>query len=167
MKGSDLAKLALAIASVVTAITIVLLSGSHTKTPNIAEQNDWFLDLKTGKLFAAKGTNIPPIDAESGSGQGVRAIVVGCGDCSEANRTIAYIQMFTDEARAIKAMPLSKNPDEHLSRMEKLQQGTLVAQPAAAGKVPRWTPMSTPEGLALEARSRTLCREPNQVFCEP
>lgn len=60
----------------------------------------WYYDLNTDKLFPAKAGLIPPIDAPSGPHKesdqpaGVKAHVLGCNDCSDSNRFIAWLEAY-------------------------------------------------------------------------
>ena len=65
----------------------------------------WYYDLNTNKLFAGEPGQIPPIDAPSGPHKqtqkpaGVKAHVLGCGDCSDKNIIISYLEAFPPKVR--------------------------------------------------------------------
>ncbi|NQU09161.1 hypothetical protein HQ590_00095 [bacterium] len=70
-----------------------------------APSQDWFYDLNTQQLFAAPLGTIPPVAAPSGplpdgKPAGVRAYVYSCGACEPAALYVAYLETYTNEARA-------------------------------------------------------------------
>lgn len=60
----------------------------------------YFYDLQSGELFEAPVESKAPIDAPSGANNGVRARVFACGECTSSDRTPAYLEKYTDQAKA-------------------------------------------------------------------
>jgi len=131
---------------------------------------EWYYDLNTGQLFAAPLGEIPPIAAPSGplpdgSPAGVRAHVYGCGDCSEANRTIAYLETYTPEDRqrlqALLKIQFGKEPPSADSGfMAGPEDGILLAGQGSLVKRPEdadWVRRIHPEGQALVSDSLPRC----------
>ncbi len=151
--------------AVVTVAAVVLLlvalsaiiwqnSGSNRGGGRI--ENIYFYDMGSGQLFSGKASGIPPITAESG-GEGVRAYVYGCGDCSETNRYIAYLEKNTPEAKA--AMEKMQNPDANNPEGQApeeydpmITQGVLVRAVEGGQWVPMYSEMGQKITGALEGK---------------
>lgn len=60
----------------------------------------FFYDLETGKRFASQLGGVPPIDAPSGPGNGVRAEVFACGSCDDADaQFIGWLERYPADAK--------------------------------------------------------------------
>ena len=82
-----------------------------------APRNVFFMDVSNGELFPAPVNSIPPIDAPSGPGNGVKAYVYTCGSCSKSEWFIAYVQKYTPEARE-KLIELNRRMEQAASDPE-------------------------------------------------
>jgi hypothetical protein len=88
-------------ASVLTLLVIIGLSMPKKTIKTVREYNEqgWFYDLNTGKLFVAESDTVPPIDAPSGAmpdgkPAGVRAYVFSYADePNETNRFIGFLEI--------------------------------------------------------------------------
>jgi hypothetical protein len=91
----------------VIAVLVVLLQKDDDQVRPV-QTTGWYYDLKKNELFVGVASQLPPIPAPSDQGtqdkSGVRAVVFACGSCAvEADRFIAYLERFTDEARQANA----------------------------------------------------------------
>ncbi|MHC4741042.1 MAG: hypothetical protein ACYS8Z_03975 [Planctomycetota bacterium] len=91
---------ALAGASVLLLLIVIVKLSWPEHVPQVAEpEKEWYYDLNTGELFAAKRGLTPPIDAPSGplpdgSPAGVRAYVLSfVSDPNEDERFIAFLEI--------------------------------------------------------------------------
>ncbi len=117
----------------------------------------YYYDLGNGQLFAAKATELPPIDAASGPGNGVRAYVYGCGDCSEANRFIAYLEKFTPEAKAMqeKMMNPDPNADPNMApELRDMEDGGTLVRAVEGGQ---WVTMYSEAGMKVSSELEGKC----------
>ncbi len=130
----------------------------------------YFYDLGTDQLFAAPATELPPIDAPSGAGNGVRVYVYGCGDCSDANRFIAYLEKYTPHAKAAQEKLMNVGPDADpnlaLGYDDLMMEGGLLVRAVKGGP---WVPMYSDEGMkiASEVLDEDKCKGTRLVPCLP
>jgi hypothetical protein len=86
-----LQKKSLVVAVLVILVVLVIVvrwDSGHDASENLR----WFYDVQSGELFTHDGNVQPPILAPSG-GEGVLAIVYGCGGCDDpSGRQIAYLE---------------------------------------------------------------------------
>jgi hypothetical protein len=118
----------------------------------------WYYDLGTGELYAAAADAVPPIEAPSG-GDGVRAIVVSCDQCSDASqRQIVYLEKWSQEDRAYLMAP-----DDAGDRAE---PAPLVATP---GQAVQWVDMESPQGRAIVAAANAVYQQCPETYrrCRP
>lgn len=100
----------------------------------------YFYDPGTQTLFTGSGDAMPPIPAPSDSGDeasGVRAQVFACGGCpsnlsgtsvdelDEHGAFIAYLEMYTEEARAA-AEREATTPEEEMAQFQAMEAGHMV-----------------------------------------
>ncbi len=143
------------VALIVLAVAVFRILGMMAPPHGV---NAWYYDLGTGELFAATADAVPPIDAPSGSG-GVRAIVVSCGQCSDASeREIAYLEKWSREDR-----DYLMAPDDAGERAEPVP---LVAVP---GEDMAWVAMESPQGRAVVASANAFYQQcpDNYRRCRP
>lgn len=158
-------QLAAAVAAAIAIIALIILLFT-TRTPPLRDQG-WFFDLGTGELFTADHTGIPPIAAPSGAGQGVRAVILGCGGCGESQRHLAWLEAYTAPAR--KALQVKQEAQVELSPDQEasIAAGLLIARPPQ-GSPPRWMPESSPEAATFTAGVLSgLCNGSKPVLCVP
>lgn len=125
----------------------------------------WFYDVKAKRLFPASDLSVPPINSPSGPGTGVRAQVFSCGDCSEQNRFIAYLEMLTpDGKQAVEAQMKSSGSQTGIGfALEKLPFAVLVRSPDDEA----WYPQSSSEGQAIVDAGRLKGGCPHPRPCVP
>lgn len=128
----------------------------------------YFYDIATGELFAADRAAQPPIDAPSGPGNGVKAIVYACGVCEPANMRVAFLTTYSPEARAaMKAMMHSTDGDVDLKLVNAIETGTLVASPAPGGSDIQWVSAMSLAGITIMGRAGELCGNEPAKPCFP
>jgi len=146
---------------------IIIRSGGNRPLPGMS-RHAYFYDLNTGELFTAEADRIPPIDAPSGvlrgtqgDKAGVRAYVFTCGDNTESDRYIAWIETYTPEAQRAVAEQRKRPATSHPvagpgvgftpSRIARVN-------PESPGDV-RWTGSDTPKGVDIVRSSTTPCAD--------
>lgn len=83
-------------ALVVAGIVVAIGGGDGRKSTSLsAREKLWFYDLGSKELFAGPAKERPPVKATSGE-DGVRAYVFSCGQCSESEQFIGYLENFED-----------------------------------------------------------------------
>lgn len=122
----------------------------------------YYMDLGTNELFAGKITEIPPIDAPSGPNQGVRAHVYGCGDCSEANRFVAYLERYTEKAKQMRLNPPPVDPNQPPPEM---YMDDMAGMEVRAPKGTQWVSMMTDQGMRITEVAPNRC--PDGVMILP
>jgi hypothetical protein len=111
---------------------------------NALENHRYFFDLGTGELFTHDVSAMPPVTAPSG-GDGVLATVYTCGACSsEAERKIAYIITYTEEALALMQQAMGENANP--GAMAAAQAQRLIAAPS---QQPQWVAFDDPRSGQL------------------
>src|ERR1043166_9257105 len=126
---------------------IIFRETHHSEPP--PPRRAWYYDLNTRRLFSGGLGLLPPIDAPSGplaDGRpaGVRAYVFGCKSCRESERFIAYLETYTEQARAQDwSMQQSSPPRPDASFQP--GQGILVKRPDDAS----WVERNSPEGQQI------------------
>ena len=88
---------ALAVLALVVALAVLVWTSGVGRARGAPSQQ-WFFDLQSGELYEAAMDEIPPIDTESGAGNGVKAIVYSCSSC-DSDRQIAWIERYKPDAR--------------------------------------------------------------------
>jgi len=149
------------VAGVVLLVAVVMIV-SRLGGPSAPKQvSRWFYDVGSGELYTEANQVLPPIARESGS-QGVLAHVFACGECTEANRKLAFIEMFTEEGKAYAINP----PEDDMSGVN---PGRQVAWEPASGEQPQWVGAHTEFGQQIVmsiAQLRRQCQEGFQP-CTP
>lgn len=137
------------VAALVLAAAVMLMSRGKTPT---GPTHRWFYDLQANRLFPEKSA-LPPITAPSG-GQGVLAHVFACGECTENNRQVAYLETYTENGL------IHRNEDATGA----INPGHLVALPPSNGTQPRWVPSESSAGITItmnqSASLRQQCPDP-------
>lgn len=139
------------VAIVVLTISLVFIMRNNVGGSAGSHGSDlvYYYNLQTGELFTASAA-LPPIDTQDG-GLAARAYVYACGDCADpSQRFTAYIEMFTDDAKAAMANPTLENDAD-------LQAGHLVAEPSTD---PQWIPRMSDEAMAFEDAVGARCENP-------
>lgn len=129
----------------------------------------FYYDLATGELFGGDPTANPPIDAPSGPGSGVRAMVYGCGGCSAAKRQTVYLMTYSQEARDAMASAedqLKEGIAVSPELASAIARGQQVASVPETGEV-QWVSSTSPEGMALMNTSKDLCQDQTPIACFP
>lgn len=106
--------------------------------------NEWFYDLNTSELFAAKTKSLPPIEAPSGplpDGQpaGVRAYVFSYDN--ESEEFIGFLETLTPEAKEQKAA----SANSAVGGVKEWYRGRLFRRPDED----EWFPADSEEGRAI------------------
>lgn len=126
----------------------------------------YFYDMETRELFAAKSTDIAPIESPSG-GTGVRAYVYACNDCSDPNdRFIAYVEMFTPAYKeaVINPQPITpENQDNEMNITMIMEEGHLIARPGSD----KWMLAASDRSFALISDIGKDCNGGVPINCLP
>lgn len=104
-------------------------------------------------LYAAKGTEFPPIDSPSGQNMGVLAHVFGCGDCSAANKFIGYLQTYTPDGKRKLLESQKSGADMEFDDSAYV----LVATTEKPQDTKNWVLMVTEKGNKLMESATTKC----------
>lgn len=116
----------------------------------------FYFDMDTNQLFQSASTELPPITAPSG-GQGVRAIVMSCGECSDKdNRFIAYLEKYTDTYKTAKSEGREISPQQTLA-------GWLVKGESDKN----WVVANDAEGAAIRDAATSRCGTNQPAICKP
>lgn len=130
---------------IIAALVIISAVVNLRSKPKVPRQ--WYFDLGSQQLFAYDGKELPPITAPSGR-VGVKAAVYSCGDCGESDRTIVYLQKFSDEDKH-----LLEKPTETLAPGVTNDPVPLIASvPADASTEPVWVTVQSSHGEAILGR---------------
>lgn len=155
------------------AIVVVLVIAAvmvNTGDGDLQDQR-YFYDLETGAMFAADRRAMPPIEAPSGAGNGVAAVVLGCDGCGDlSSAKPAWLETYTDEAKQAEAQLATVDPAETdiSTMMAKVQDGHLVAAPPEAGEEPQWVGIESPQGVQLlDSIRQAACNGGNPQLCLP
>jgi hypothetical protein len=140
-------------------VTVLLLRPGEDDATRDWVDAVWFYDLNTRQLFPAKPGTVPPAPAPSGKGPdgseaGVRAHVMGCGDCATRNRVIAYLERFPPRSAASPKTAQAVAGRDHQ-----------IADPAADPIA--WHAANSPAGQALRKSIRAKCQGKPVVQCFP
>lgn len=161
LRQNPLAGVLIAAALIAVAVVITMRSGSAADAPRQA----WFYDVQTGQLFAAAASEIPPVDAPSGPGNGVAAFVFGCGSCNEADRFINHLLTYTEKARQTMAQ---LDTHDMTTQVDLIDAGTRVAPPPdEPGAEPQWIPKTSPQGADLIDAAPSRCTGAKVQRCVP
>ncbi len=149
---------ALAAGCLILVVVLLLRPGDDDATRDWVDAV-WFYDLNTRQLFTTRPGTVPPAPAPSGKGPdgeeaGVRAHLMGCGDCSAGNRVIAYIERFPARSAQQGGATPSLTGRDHQ-----------IADPAS--NPVKWLPANSPEGQALRKSIRSKCQDKTVVQCFP
>lgn len=154
------------LAVVVIVGSIVWMSGGGSG--NSLPKSVYFYDLGSGELFPADRAAQPPIDAPSGAGQGVKAVVYACGECNDAALSVAFLTTYTPEAvAAMKKMATATDGEVDIALSEAIERGSLVAVPAAEGAEVQWVNAMSEAGNAIMGRAGELCGNEPAKPCFP
>lgn len=147
---------ALLLVVVLLALSVVIFSRSRPSKGGGDQR--WFYDLQAGKLFAHSVRNLPPVTAPSG-GEGVLAHVYACGECTEAQRTVVYLEKYTD---AGKAWAIDTPTDQEGA----INTGHLIGLLSDTGEV-TWVVAESRDGNAITERIGRLCPDQRPTPCRP
>jgi hypothetical protein len=123
----------------------------------------WFYDLGSGKLFRAKSTAVPPIDAPSGvliDGEpaGVRARVFACGDCNdESKRFVGWLEKFSHQAKQAMVQGRTGQGQGYSSSSIGYIDGLLIRDEEGT----RWLKASDPRAKEVFQMPRKRCPYPH------
>jgi hypothetical protein len=120
----------------------------------------YYWDLGSGELFIAP-LAIAPIEAPSGAGQGVLAMVFSCGQCDERSRFVAWLEQHNEAARQ---MIQAGNRDDPRYQ-EVVAAGHQIAAPPAPGTEPQWIASQSPQAAAVMKAGTGRCPRPQ--LCTP
>ena len=130
----------------------------------------WYYDLREKRLFASAVEELPPVNSPWNH-PSVRAHVYACGECTEQDRFIAYIEVFSYE---------SKGTQERIESRE--QSGKAVPEDDRIRAIVKdghgirgvdgveWVPFYSEMGSEIrkKARDRSRCPEGVKlVKCNP
>jgi len=125
----------------------------------------WFYNLKTDKLFPVSDMTLPPIDTESGPQTGVRAYVYSCGECTESEQFIAYLESMMPATKQAVEQQIKRTgaPTGIGAALEKNEGGLLVR--AVEGT--QWVPQLSPLGQQIMEVGRLQGGCPHPRPCIP
>lgn len=132
----------------------------------------YFYDLNTNELFVGDAQQYPPIEAPSGPmdgghNAGVRAVVFGCGDCSESNRYIAWLETYTMDVKQKLETPRQPgenyDPAMEADMMMMMEDGHLVRSPDGGD----WYPYNSPEAQQIFVAAQEKCQDGRPKQCLP
>jgi len=117
--------------------------------------------------------SIPPVAIE-GKGEAVRARVLGCGSCAEADRRIGLLEKYPAEVvKALRAPlpvdPASMEAQAYLAQRENLKVGALLvaAPPGEIGGRITWVSQDSPAAAEAQKASEEACGDRAVQICEP
>ncbi|MEX0777734.1 MAG: hypothetical protein WD042_18680 [Phycisphaeraceae bacterium] len=152
-------------AVVLLLISLAVIVYSTKSSSGVRNYKIYFYDLNSGQLFAEESTKLPPIDTPTGKDNGVWAFVYGCGDCSEANRFIGYLQKLTPEMKEAQLKAQSGETGEMMPPYEgDMDQGTLIRLKDSG----EWVPMYSEEGQKIMTSIEGKCpADQRPKHCRP
>ena len=140
-------------ATVVAIVLLIVALGSlawQFRGPGAPDSSVYYWDLETDEHFVAPAQT-PPVEAPSG-GEGVRAILYSCGECTP-NEWFGYLQTHTPEyARAMEDPELFEQMDP-AEQQRFAAQGRLVRPLDGA----EWLIKGSREGQLLEDQMYERC----------
>ncbi len=127
----------LAAVLVVAALGWLVAQLGGSETPDNAGRA-WYLDMKTGELFRASATRVPPIQSPDGN-DAVRAVVFSCGKCDEKKeRFIGYYEKLPKELKkAFKGNPEAVPARQHFVVMAAKTDGAFQRPPLDESELKR------------------------------
>lgn len=156
-----------AVVAVIVIIGSVVWMANGGKNSSLPKQV-YFYDVGSGELFAADRAAQPPIEAPSGAGNGVKAVVYSCGECSDSSLQVAFVTTYSEEARAaMQKMANAADGGVDVELAEVIDNGTLVAMPAEGGGEPQWVSAVTQEGIQIMGRAGDICGSQPAKPCFP
>lgn len=153
---------------VATIVAVVIIAISwifiyrYSSPPSYGPIPDaYFYDMNTGELFTAPSDRNPPIETDSGpyTGEfcppklresgglpaGVIAHVFACGDCSEENRKIAYVEMYTPRLKQMLENRDELTEEERYELESSMEMHRLVMKPDETDEQKKgWRPYAAP-----------------------
>ncbi len=165
----DLIKVTVAALVLIVGIGLIVVrgAGGPDRRGAPAPQSNYFYDLGTGELFTQPVAALPPVTAPSG-GEGVRAFVFTCGECTPSQLVVGYLQRLNEKAIEVSGRLAQVEDTKRQALYTDIQGGTFVAAPPAAGEQPRWMPIITMESKALlQAHMRMCPGEERAMLCTP
>jgi len=122
----------------------------------------FYYDLGTGQLFADSPGQVPPIDAPSGPGVGVRAYVFSCNDCSdEQQRFIAWYERQIPASKR-----LQEDPNAAVTADDLIDVLSAPIEISEDGK--QWKPLHPILYMQWQINKRqTLCGGGATLECKP
>lgn len=157
---------AVAVAAVLVIVGCVVWISTGGRGKGVSKEI-YFYDIGTKKLFAVDRKSQPPIDAASGAGNGVKAVVYSCGACDAAGIRIAYLSTYDAAASAaLKKLEAGGEGTADAELMSVIDQGTLVAAPPTGDGALKWLPVNSEEGIAVMGQVTGACgaSPPNPCF---
>lgn len=152
----------LIIAVVVVGVAIFVLRGNARPADN---PQAYFYDLETGQLFAGLKTDVPPIDAPSGAGNGVQATVMSCGSCDNPDeRFVAWISRFDPQVQdMVRRMNESANPVDAdgnpIDVMYVNSHAYIAVAPESAGGEVDWISINAPQAQTIRQAPYDKCAQ--------
>lgn len=125
------------------------------------QKNEWgvrqayFYDATTKKVFIDDETKISPITSPDGN-EAYRAHLFTCGNCTEEERFIGYLEMYPAEAKEL----IENNRGTDEAEQAAYEQRMLAAAPKDGGAL-QWVSALSDEGaqlLAVKCESGALAK---------
>ncbi len=168
MGQKDLIKLAVAVVLLLVGVGLIVLRGGGPSQTSggAAPSNLYYYDLQSGELFAGPTDAIGTIEAPSG-GDGVRAFVYTCGECTQDELVVGYIQRLNDKAVEATRQLDQVEEERRQAMYGVIQQGTFVASKPEAGAAPQWVSSTQPNGATIMQAFQSICKGKLALICTP
>ena len=153
-------KTSVAVTAAALILAVVSLANYFIRGNQRPKGDLWFYDIKARRLFPASDLGVPPIDSPSGPGTGVRAQVFSCGECTEKERFIAYLETLTPQGKELVEAQVKANGNRTGIGFALEKQPYAVLVRLVDDET--WYPQASAEGQALmqAGRLRGGCQHP-------
>ena len=151
------------VAAVLVLSMAIATAAAWAPSPRHDDPILWYYDLGTDELFQAVH-QVAPIDSPSGARKGVLAHVFACGQCTEGEMYVGYLEKFSDEARALQSRLASQEPPEDEQEVwQILLRGHLIRSVERDA----WVTHDSNAGRAIRDRAKSRCPDNQIVACYP
>lgn len=169
MGGSQNVKILVAVVLLVIAGVVIVRSRGGSSGSAIA--GEMYFDVQSGELFIGPLDALPPVSAPSG-GEGVRAVVYGCGSCDDPLvGHVAYLIKYSDEAKreiqSLRQQAQSAPPEESGALLAEADSYLTLKRMIAPPDAAQW---QLDDGTVVDrllATVRQRCGSDDLVPCRP
>ncbi|MBI1373543.1 MAG: hypothetical protein GC159_12510 [Phycisphaera sp.] len=153
-----------AVVLLVISLAIIINQGRSPTPPPPGEA--YYYDLVSKEYFTDEATKIAPIINPATGNEAVRAHFFTCGECSESERFVGYLEKYTPEAK----QQLETNP-ESFEFYEEAFLGRLYApapsETADPAVAETWVDAETPPGFKIVEDLQGKCPPRKLKYCAP